>query len=832
MVKIQKPRARGKFVETETGLVVPPGYIASGQELGRTMLDSAYSSKFDAGGFAYGTRLERDPDTMVVRWSRKGSGLDDRINQAIADGTIANAGISPVLFPQLTALVKRRQSQALTASVVVTGRKSPAKKVRDAIARFNDSPLGAVDAIRQTIYQIDVFNRGAPIATVPIVYPTEQWGSYGLKLRPLGDEKSNRYWLEVNWSKYGTPIPFLPNVFDLEPTGNHEFPYWFKTDVDGNSSWILLHNSQIISLLPSWTGTPGIGTSAVYATLGFLGEHVLVIDERYERMIDQPSDGIVVVSGVAQSAKRIRQEIENEDPDGDVPGAAGAPSRGWTIMATPNTGAKIDHFPFRQGDGVDFEKRRQYFEDILALCFEESLSAVVTRGGLGYGAQSETAANSVADSGVFAILQSIGVAFSSIYPKMEIAVSKINDRARSLSLDLLNKFSLSVAHLPPEALSIPEMRAIIDRDILTIPVIEEGTTLADAASEEDKDAKSNTEATGGATDGSSAGQNGDTGNGGDSAATDGQNTKGNAKNKQSIGDSKTQKRNTRPKNNDAMSIVEDYVRHLEPIVPDVTDEDLTPSPANSRSVRPVSFYRDYPEYSGMLDARIDEFATEPEEGDDWVWYELLLLFALQQSAKEVDRERALEIRDDLAELRAAITTEWARLVAAGQMTPRQWQRQMERLFRETTAQQFMLGAGGRGELGDIEYAWLDDYLDKQFGEIRYLAERLQKGLYSEAQLALFGANLIRRAKAGYEAGNAAAYGVNPALLPAMPGDGSSECMGACHCWWEHLIDPTDGEWLGSIWHHPPVARMQPGWEPCNTCYYRINAWVPWVPGLD
>ena len=454
------------------GLLVPPSYRPADAEIARRQkqLSSRSFSNACSAGFAYGLRVDRDPDTLVIQWAEKGSGLDDLINQALADGEIANIGISPVVFAQLNGIIKRRQNQALSTSIVVTGRSTPANRASGAISRWNDSPLGAVDAFRKIVYQLDTYNRGAPVATVPLWLPTDHWEAEGLHLRPLtttgNHNKPASYWLDVDWSRRKTAVPYLPNVFDLEPTGLPQWPYWFRKTVDNTTEWILLHESQIISLLSGWTGRPGIGTSAVYICLGFLGEHALAIDERYEAMIDAPGEGIVTVSGTTQTAKQVRGAIEGDDSS-----PLGEAGRGhdWTLLASPND-LKVGMYRWRQWDSVQFKDRQEHFEDILALAFDEPLSSVVIRGGVGYGTQAHDAGNNVAEGGVFAVLKALELVLGTIYTRVSVSVTKTNDRARALALDLLDKFATAMAKLPQGTLTPAETRAYIDREILTIPV--------------------------------------------------------------------------------------------------------------------------------------------------------------------------------------------------------------------------------------------------------------------------------------------------------------------------------------------------------------------------
>jgi len=456
------------YTTAPSGLIVPPSYNVRSSLSGEVQHKLRNYSYFCAEGFSYGVRLPRDKDTLVIQWAPKGSGIDDLLSAAIADGEIANVGIAPVMWDQLSALILRRQEQVNSVSVLVTGRASPASRALNALARMNDSPLGVIAGTQRILYQLDVFNRGAPLSTVPITYPADQWEREGLIPIPILDDKgkaTGKYYLEVDWSGR-TPVPYLPSVFDLEPTGNGEWPYWYQTLIDGKKSWVLLHQSQIISLLTTQTNRPGIGTAPVWLCLAVLAENTLVIDERYEKLIDKPAEGILGISGVTQSADVIRAKIDE-------------PDHTWTLLASP-TDIKFGGWSFRQPDGIDWEKRQRHFEDVLAAAFNEHPSAVVMRTGVGTAAASEVAADNVAENGVFAILKAIEIAFGAIYPRVSIRVTKTNDRARRLGLELLGMFATAVQKLPENTFTRDEIRAIIDAEYLTIPVTGAAVAQADA----------------------------------------------------------------------------------------------------------------------------------------------------------------------------------------------------------------------------------------------------------------------------------------------------------------------------------------------------------------
>lgn len=493
-IKPEAPVADNRIVRTRSGILLPPGAssrraVAGGDlsempklksRIDQQFLGGNGYSSFQSNGFNYGLALDRDEETLIVCWAEKGSGLDDEINAALVDGEIANAGISPVAFPQITGLLKHQLSQSATAEINMTGRYTPVSKARDALSMADDSPLGITDFITKMTYQLRTYNRGAPVATVPISIPVEYWQSEYMDMVPLGTEKDKEYfYLDVDWAKRKVPIPYLPSVFDLEPTGNNEWPYWYAAQVDGKRKWVLLHHSHIIPVLPGRSSRNGVGTSSVYTCLGFLGEHILVVDERLERTLAMPTEGIVGISGVEQTSTEIKKKVIEESKQANQAGRV--LSRPWTLLTTPaDPPITFSVFSFRQPDGVDFEARRQYQEDILALAFEEPLIALVNRGGIGYAASAESSADQASDSGINSVLHTLGVVLGAIYPRVTFAVSRPNDLARQKSLERLDVFASAVQKLDDGTITVAEARLIINRDILDIPLVDEDTTSADA----------------------------------------------------------------------------------------------------------------------------------------------------------------------------------------------------------------------------------------------------------------------------------------------------------------------------------------------------------------
>ncbi|MBK8035309.1 MAG: hypothetical protein IPK17_38555 [Chloroflexi bacterium] len=475
----------GRFVDSASGLVVPETYQRRAAQLFMTQMDSAIT----ATGFNTGFAIDRDRHTLAARFPAKGSGLDDLVTQALVDGEIANVGVSPVVAPQISAMVRRQQNQADSASIELTGRKTPTGRAREAISRFNDSPLGATDALEHLVYGLCTYNRGAPIATVPITYDMAEWERYGLNAVPLVGEgeseaDATKFYLEVDWSRFGTPTPYLPSVFDLEPTGVQEFPYWYHVKRGDRWVWVLLHHSQIIPITPGKSAKPGIGTSPVWMCLGYLAEEILIKDERIEKMLYALTDGIILLGGVHElSGDKIKAQVEKGREEAIERGYAVA--KGSTIITSPLDKVSYVQINFRQPSGIDFKEWREYTEDITAFCFGEPLSTMVVRGGVGYGAQAEEAGDNAADSGIGAMLHKIATALGAIYPRVQVTITRPNDRAQRLNIGTLATFASAMSQLPEGTLSQAEIRAIIDRDILTIPQADVGTVSTSANADDD-----------------------------------------------------------------------------------------------------------------------------------------------------------------------------------------------------------------------------------------------------------------------------------------------------------------------------------------------------------
>lgn len=499
-VSITAPERDNNLVRTKSGIILPPSYAGSSYaapvraEPGSVIanMQSQMGIRFNQG-FGSGFSLNRDEETMIVCWPAKYSGLDDITMGEIVDGNIANAGIAPVVSSLLSSAVMKQVAQVANADITLTGKASPVKKARDGIQRWNDSPTGALYGLTKMAYQLLVYNRGAPLATVPLTLPVEKWEEYGLILHPMPkpgetESESSSLWLEVDWSKMGSPIPFLPSPFDLEPTNSQEWPYWYRVRIGKKDRWVLLHHSQIIPVLPGASQRPGFGTSSAWLSTEQLSLYILAQDGKAEGIVNAPTTGFVAISGIDQTPQAVKDKILSDRKQAIAQGNFFDKSP--TILVSREK-VSFDSFSFRDmKEWTETDIAR--FEDRVATNFRMSLSDLgVSRGGVGYAAQAQVTRDAAADSGAGYLLSVIASALGAIYPRVSISINRPNDYARVRQLEDLSTFTAAVGNLPDGTLAKEEIRAMIESLVgVKIPTVGDVVTTS-PGSDDDGEIASN-----------------------------------------------------------------------------------------------------------------------------------------------------------------------------------------------------------------------------------------------------------------------------------------------------------------------------------------------------
>ena len=493
----------GYIKDEHTGLILPQNAFTQGATNKRRKVPDKikkyleshgyYDHSLMRGFYHDGYMLQRDDSTLIPYIPSKDTDTSELLLSALASGEVANVGISPVLFPDLLSIIKRQQAQAANSSIDITGRKTPVKAARDAIARFNDSPLGYTAAISEIVYNLRVFNRGCPIAIVPLNYDLSVWSENGMTFIPMPKEGQAESdvdigYLEIDLDRVGTPVPFILDPLRIRLSGLDTWPYWYKI-VDGkNYKWVLLHQSHVIPVTQGNSGHADLlGTSSVWITLGFMSEYTLIVEERVEKRIGQITNGILGISGITQTGEEISDELDAQAElrknEGKFYGSD------FTVLTSPNENVTFSFLSLRQGDVVTQEEHER-MENTLVFAFGESLNSAYTRGGVGYGAASQETGRQSSDTGVGAILSLISRALGAIYKRVSIHVNRERDPAQALNLDSFNSFAEGVKDINDalgegETLfTRDELRAIIESSFFDIPKVEGDSVMGHATGDD------------------------------------------------------------------------------------------------------------------------------------------------------------------------------------------------------------------------------------------------------------------------------------------------------------------------------------------------------------
>jgi len=127
---------------------------------------------------------------------------------------------------------------------------------------------------------------------------------------------------------------------------------------------------------------------------------------------------------------------------------------------------------------------------------------------------------------------------------------------------------------------------------------------------------------------------------------------------------------------------------------------------------------------------------------------------------------------------------------------------------------YLLGVGGLTMLDDNRKSQLGGTLAAQYDYLNGFAGAIALGTMSRAQVGARLALYMRAAMSNLWRGRASAYDL---ILPAYPGDGSTECVVNCHCAWR-IVD--EGDSWAAYWELGVT-------EHCATCQERATVWYPY-----
>lgn len=148
----------------------------------------------------------------------------------------------------------------------------------------------------------------------------------------------------------------------------------------------------------------------------------------------------------------------------------------------------------------------------------------------------------------------------------------------------------------------------------------------------------------------------------------------------------------------------------------------------------------------------------------------------------------------------------------GEIDIQRWVLDMRRAIKDAYTIQYTVGKGGMDNMTQSDWGRIGGLLKGQYQYLNAFAGEIANGDLTPKQIVARANLYIDSSTQAFERGKAASHGLFN--LPAYPGDGTTECMANCRCYWNIK---KDGDSYVASW------KMSSA-EHCETCRVRSVAW--------
>ena len=196
---------------------------------------------------------------------------------------------------------------------------------------------------------------------------------------------------------------------------------------------------------------------------------------------------------------------------------------------------------------------------------------------------------------------------------------------------------------------------------------------------------------------------------------------------------------------------------------------------------------------------------------DWIYNQQVGIY--RKGNRGITPRRLIEVRNETVAGSTAASDGLAAQVSTGQISVQTWTTQMRAAIKEAYTQQYVLARGGINNMTQADWGRLGGALREQYQYLDRFAQEITMGRLSPAQIQSRARLYMNSATQAFERGKAAGKGL---VLPAYPGDGSTQCRTNCKCRWD--IRETSGayycRWLLGVAEHCPDCVTNAGrWNP-------------------
>jgi len=801
-----------------------------------------------------GTSLKFDDDTGIAFWPSYASGLDDMLMRALTRGHMANGGMTPVLIPMLSTIVAKRQAMVGTWTTTLTGKKSPVRAALELMAMADGSTMGPIEFVQNVIGALDVDNRGAIIAQVPFhMIDFADWDKYGMTAEPMQERGSRGrpknsdklFTLRMGQDDF-RQVRGIWTIDGLHcyPTGNPEYPYWIRKHRSRSEgdAWVLIHKDFGFQILQRSGGRAssyaGFGQSGTWRFSPYAVKHMAVSRMDWEMLIAQPPRGIVWASGLDTATQlrdqltMYRKQLEEEEillyPSVFFGGTTGENSK---VSLIPWSEPPHGYTPVEWMDEVVSN---------LASSFHMNETHLRLKLGEGAMTQSGVAESIEAETSISWMRQQIETVWNYVAPpRVSVTVVWQSDRTTRYQIESFRELSLAVSRLQKQnsggigtGASTPEedrvftndeIRAMITRTIgLEIPDIEDGDGT--------ETARSNGE---------------DISNG--LRFSYARNRQERMVSLATVPSERWSPGRTIWRTDQLHpAVITGYsgrgswvwiVQDGRELLVDAgncyaaPDEGRTvnfqiegePAPAPPDD---LSTFLDYDQLAREAEIEMAEVGGFDMTDPNWEWDSDERVWVNALTGEVMDAQMMVVIRDRFADGTAERHTDynedmteddddlsWLALLLLGLISLEAWEIGMRDIVARDMLAQWLFATGGYPQFGDDARDIMTDLIAGEWGYLHAFSQRIASGELSDAQIRANAALYFSGTIGEFEEGHAQAFGM---ILPAYPGDCSSECCANDRCYITYTYFPAEEDRLERI----EATWVRTAAESCPTCLRR------------
>lgn len=164
---------------------------------------------------------------------------------------------------------------------------------------------------------------------------------------------------------------------------------------------------------------------------------------------------------------------------------------------------------------------------------------------------------------------------------------------------------------------------------------------------------------------------------------------------------------------------------------------------------------------------------------------------------------------------AGESREFVRILSRSIKLDGEWIEQFRSVLKSEYLRQYMLARGGYSQMTSADWGRIGYALRRQYAYLDSLFMRSSE--YSESRLRDILELYTDSGHAMFERATAATWGKS---LPAYPGDGTTNCLGHCHCSWDFKVEDRK---IVAYWKLDPTIT-----DHCEVCLHRSAEWNPLV----